>query len=83
VHRRIEAHQLHVLHRQVYAVSHTRLTTRGHWLALVRTGSPPSLTQRSVSIIGGMLLLLAPIRRCAHPEKSNTDANNGSDSVAR
>jgi very-short-patch-repair endonuclease len=34
-HRRVRAHRLHPLHRGVYAVGHTRLSEKGHWMAAV------------------------------------------------
>src|SRR4051794_21182374 len=38
--RRADAGRLHRLHRGVYAVGHTVLTTRGHWMAAVLAAGP-------------------------------------------
>src|SRR3954447_11851510 len=38
--RRADAGRLHRLHRGVYAVGHTALTTRGHWMAAVLAAGP-------------------------------------------
>ena len=41
--RLITAGHLHVLHRGVYAVGHTRLTQRGHWMTAVLASGPGAL----------------------------------------
>src|SRR3954462_6363953 len=48
--RRISAGRLHVLHRGVYAVGHSRISGSGHWMAAVLAcGSTAILSHRSAA----------------------------------
>jgi hypothetical protein len=56
--RRIASSRLHVVHRAVFAVGHTRLTTRGHWMAAVLACGPNAvLSHRSAASLWGIARL--------------------------
>ena len=53
--RRVAAGRLHRLHRGVYAVGHTRLTARGHWIAAVLAcGAGAALFGTSAAALWGI-----------------------------
>jgi very-short-patch-repair endonuclease len=49
VSRGIAAGRLHVLHRGVYAVGHTVLTVRGHWMAAVLAAGPHAVLSHAAA----------------------------------
>jgi hypothetical protein len=55
IRRRLEAGRLHVLHRGVYAVGHTRIPQEGRWLAAVLAcGEGAVLSHRSAAALWGI-----------------------------
>jgi hypothetical protein len=50
VQRRVETALLHRLHRAVYAVGHTRLTTRGRWMAAVLACGPQAVLSHHAAV---------------------------------
>jgi very-short-patch-repair endonuclease len=55
VRRRVRDGRLHLLHRGVYAVGHTRLTREGYWIAAVLGSGPGSaLSHRSAAALWGI-----------------------------
>jgi very-short-patch-repair endonuclease len=53
--RRVQAGRLHVIHRGVYAVGHTRLSREARWLAAVKAcGEGAVLSHRSAAALWGL-----------------------------
>src|SRR5215204_5914511 len=59
---RLRSGRLHALHRGVYAVGHTRINQRGHWLAAVLAyGERAVLSHRSAAALWGFVGPRGPI----------------------
>jgi very-short-patch-repair endonuclease len=55
IHTRVHAGRLHMIHRGVYAVGHTKLTLRGRWMAAVLACGPGALlSYRSAAALWDM-----------------------------
>lgn len=56
IRRWVECGRLHPVHRGVYAVGHSRLTIRGHWMAAVLAcGEGALLSHRSAAALWGLI----------------------------
>jgi very-short-patch-repair endonuclease len=78
--RRVQAQRLHVIHRGVYAVGHTRLCREGRWLAAVLAcGEGAVLSHRSAAALWG----IRPYRGRIEVIAEHAHRRQGSPFVAR
>ena len=78
--RRVQAKRLHVIHRGVYAVGHTRLCREGRWLAAVLAcGEGAVLSHRSAAALWGV----RPYRGRIEVIAAHAHRRRGSPFVAR